>query len=59
MFKFLIVSTVLIGLNLNHIEANSFIFGSCAKSPVIADFDITKVNYYKYYFIFYYFNNFK
>ena len=39
MLKFLIV--LIIGLN--QIEANSFTFGSCAKSPVIVDFDITKV----------------
>jgi hypothetical protein len=47
MSKFLIVLTVLIGLNLNQIEANSFVFGSCAKSPVIANFDITKVIFFK------------
>ena len=42
MLKFLIVLIALVGLN--QIEANVFVFGSCAKSPVIADFDITKVN---------------
>jgi hypothetical protein len=44
MSKFLIVLIALIGLN--QIEASSFVFGSCAKSPVIANFDITKVIFY-------------
>jgi len=39
MLKFIIV--LIIGLY--QIEANSFTFGSCAKSPVIVDFDITRV----------------
>ena len=52
--KLLIVLIALVGLNLNQIEANSFVFGSCAKSPVIADFDITKVIYLIFYFILFY-----
>ena len=45
MLKFLIVLIIVnLIFGLNQIEANSFTFGSCAKSPVIADFDITKVN---------------
>ena len=43
MFKLLIVTIALVSLT--QVNASSFTFGSCAKSPVIVDFDITKVNF--------------
>ena len=44
MFKFIVALFALTVVDLNKINAqSSFTFGSCAKSPVIANFDITKV----------------
>lgn len=40
MFKLLIVALALVGLN----QIDAFGFGTCVKSPVIADFNIAKVN---------------
>ncbi len=46
MFKLLVVLfTLTVGLNEINAQS-SFSFGSCAKSPVIANFDINKVFFF-------------